>query len=157
MYHGSWHAVSYIAIARIDHRFAKRGVAAKPGGSVERGLSQKLAVFVAHEPDLLEKLTGADMSKLFPIPDISNKKFPEARALEEQGLHRIMYRWSPQDFSQVSQVWNGPHPEDGSELIVEDGIPAGATPPDLPAEPQLTSPGIDMGFEEEVSKRLGMK
>jgi Mn-containing catalase len=105
----------------------------------------------------LEKLTGADMSKLFPIPDISNKKFPEARALEEQGLHRIMYRWSPQDFSQLAQVWNGPHPEDGSELIVEDGIPAGATPPDLPAEPQLTSPGIDMGFVQEVSRRLGMR
>jgi Mn-containing catalase len=105
----------------------------------------------------LEKLTGADMSKLFPIPDISNKKFPEARALEEQGLHRIMYRWSPEDFTQLAQVWNGPHPEDGSELVVEDGIPAGATPPDLPAEPQLTSPGIDMGFVQEVSKRLGMK
>jgi Mn-containing catalase len=105
----------------------------------------------------LEKLTGADMSKLFPIPDISNKKFPEARALEEQGLHRIMYRWSPEDYTQISQVWNGPHPEDGSELVVEDGIPAGATPPDLPAEPQLTSPGIDMDFVKEVSKRLGMK
>jgi len=40
----------------------------------------------------LEKLTGADLKKLFPIPDISNKKFPEARKLEEQGLHQIMFR-----------------------------------------------------------------
>jgi Mn-containing catalase len=33
----------------------------------------------------LEKLTGADLKPLFPIPDISNKKFPEARVLEEKG------------------------------------------------------------------------
>jgi Mn-containing catalase len=103
----------------------------------------------------LEKLTGADMSKLFPIPDISNKKFPEARRLEEQGLHQIMFRWSPQDFTQISQIWNGPHPEDGSPLRVEDGIPVGAAPPELPEEPQLTAPGIDMGFVQEVAKKLG--
>src|ERR671914_2266750 len=39
----------------------------------------------------LEKLTGADVGKLLPIPDISNKQFPEARRLEEQGLHQIMF------------------------------------------------------------------
>lgn len=96
----------------------------------------------------LEKLTGADMSKLFPIPDISNKRFPEAKAFEDQGLHRIMYRFSPDDFKQLGQVWNGPHPEDGGELTVSDDIPEGAPPPNLPEEPQLTSPvgpDLDMG------------
>jgi Mn-containing catalase len=102
----------------------------------------------------LEKLTGADMSKLFPIPDISNKKFPEARKLEEQGLHRIMYRFSPDDFKQIGQVWNGPHPEDGSPLRVEDAIPVGAPPPSLPEEPQLTAPGVDSALVAEVAKRL---
>jgi Mn-containing catalase len=95
----------------------------------------------------LEKLTGADLSKLFPIPDISNKRFPEARQFEEQGLHRIMFRFSPSDFQQLAQVWNGPHPEDGSELTVSDTIPEGAPPPNLPEEPQLTSPiGLDLGM-----------
>ncbi|MDQ2997223.1 MAG: manganese catalase family protein [Chloroflexota bacterium] len=65
-----------------------------------------------------------------------------------------MYRWSPEDYTQIGQVWNGPHPEDGSELVVQDSIPAGATPPNLEAEPQLTSPGIDMAFVQEVAKRL---
>jgi len=102
----------------------------------------------------LEKLTGADLKPLFPIPDISNKKFPEARVLEEQGLHRVMFRWSPEDYKQVAQVWNGPHPEDGSELYVEDAIPAGATPPNLPEEPQLTSPGLEAGMLQEMAKRL---
>jgi Mn-containing catalase len=102
----------------------------------------------------LEKLTGADVGKLLPIPDISNKKFPEARRLEEQGLHRILYRFSPNDYKEVSKVWNGPHPEDGSELRVEDKIPEGATPPDLDPEPQLTAPGLDPEMIQDFAKRL---
>ena len=102
----------------------------------------------------LEKLTGADVGKLLPIPDISNKQFPEAVKLEEQGLHRIMFRWSPDDYRRINEVWNGPHPEDGSELIVEDGIPEGFAPPDLEAEPQLTAPGVDAIFLQEAAARL---
>ena len=105
----------------------------------------------------LEKLTGADLTKLFPIPDISNKKFPEARKLEEKGLHRIMFRFSVDDYKQVGQVWNGPHPEDGGELIVEDAIPAGFAPPDLDEEPQLTSPGIDPEMIAEIAARLQVR
>jgi Mn-containing catalase len=106
----------------------------------------------------LEKLTGADVGKLFPIPDISNKKFPEAKKLEETGLHQILYRFSMDDYKQISEVWNGTHPEDGSPLRVQDGLPeSAATPPNLPAEPQLTAPGIDgvdMGFVKEALQRL---
>ena len=102
----------------------------------------------------LEKLTGADMSKLFPIPDISNKRFPEARKLEQKGLHRTMFRFSLDDYNEIGQVWNGQHPEDGSELVVEDAIPSGYPPPDLDEEPQLTAPGIDPELIEEVAARL---
>jgi hypothetical protein len=41
-------------------------------------------------------------------------------------------------------------------ICKEDGIPVGAPPPDLAAEPQLTSPGIDMGFVREVANRMRM-
>ena len=98
----------------------------------------------------LEALSGVNVGKLLPIPDISNKKFPEARVLEEQGLHRIMFRFSPEDYRELNKVWNGPHPEDGSELVVEDAIPKGAPPPDLPEQPQLTSPGVDMEMLKEM-------
>src|SRR5436190_108335 len=119
--------------ARNSYHFISSGHTAMPVVSMGNPWNGMYVLASVHLTRGLEKLTGADMSKLFHNPDISNKKFPEARALEEQGQHRIMYRWSPQDFSQLAQVWNAPHPEDGSELIVEDGIPAGATPPDLPA------------------------
>jgi len=97
----------------------------------------------------LEKLTGADVGKLLPIPDVSNKLFPEAKVHEDKGLHRIMFRWSPTDYQQLDKIWNGPHPEDGSELMVVDEIPPGAPWPDLDEEPQLSSPG---GIDPDMLK-----
>ena len=102
----------------------------------------------------LEHFTGANLGKLFPIPDLSNKKFPEAAKLEAQGLHQIMFRFSPSDYGRIGEIWNGKHPEDGSELRVEDTIPAGFDPPTLAEEPQLNAPGIDPEFLQEAAKRL---
>jgi Mn-containing catalase len=105
----------------------------------------------------LEALTGVNVGKLLPIPDISNKRFPDAKKHEAKGLHQILYRFSPSDFTQVGQIWNGTHPEDGSPLRVEDGPPEGAAPPELDAEPQLTAPigpDIDMGLLKDIAKRM---
>ena len=108
----------------------------------------------------LEKLSGVSVGKLLPIPDISNKRFPEAKKHEDAGLHRIMYRFSPDDYKRVGEVWNGLHPEDDSELKVVDGMPEGAVPPDLEAEPQLASPvgpdesDLDPIMLEEYARRI---
>jgi Mn-containing catalase len=90
------------------------------------------------------------------MPDISNKQFPEARKHEEKGLHRMMFRFSPEDYREFGQIWKGPHPEDGSELKVAD-VPHGFAPPELDAEPQLTSPvgpDMDPGTLKEIAERL---
>jgi transposase len=90
----------------------------------------------------LEKLTGTPVGGLLPIPDVSNKKFPEAMALEAQGLHTIMWKWCPSDtYTQVGEIWNGPHPEDGMELEVRDEMPPGFPWPKMPDEPQICAPG----------------
>jgi Mn-containing catalase len=105
----------------------------------------------------LEKLTGVDVGKLLPIPDISNKRFPDAKKYEDRGLHQILFRFSPDDYTELGQIWNGAHPEDGTPLEVKDAIPAGAVPPELPAEPQLSSPlgpDIDPALFAEISSRL---
>jgi Mn-containing catalase len=106
----------------------------------------------------LEALTGVDVSKLLPVPDISNKRFPEARKHEERGLHQILYRFSPDDYREISQIWKGTHPEDASTLRVVDGPPEGGRVPEHPEEPQLTSPigpdGIDKGMLQEIATRL---
>ncbi len=88
----------------------------------------------------LEKLSGVPIGKLLPIPEIANSKFPESAKHEAAGLHRILYRFSPNDYRRVGEIWQGEHPEDGQELRVEDGPPEGFPPPDLDAEPQLTAP-----------------
>lgn len=106
----------------------------------------------------LEVLTGADLRPLFPIPDISNKAFPEAKKLEDQGLHLILYRNNPTDYARVGEVFKGPHPEDGQPLVVQDGRIEGSAPPSLDEEPQLTAPGIgaiDQDMLKELAKRLG--
>ena len=105
----------------------------------------------------LEKLTGVDVGKLLPIPDISNKRFPEARKHEERGLHRMLFRMSPNDYKEINQIWNGAHPEDGQPLQVVDGIPEGAAPPDLEEEPQLAAPigpDIDPEMFRDVAAKL---
>ena len=106
----------------------------------------------------LEKLTGVNVGKLLPIPDISNKRFPDAKKHEESGLHQILYQFSPNDYTEFGAIWNGTHPEDGSELRVQPASNKGAPPPDLDEEPQLTSPlgpDIDRQMFEDVAAKLG--
>lgn len=103
----------------------------------------------------LEVLTGVNLKPMFPIPDLDNRKFPEAKKLEDEGLHRIMYRWSPTDYTEINQIWKGEHPLDGSQLIVaEEPMPKGYDVPDLEEEPQLNAPGVDPEDLAEIAKRL---
>ncbi|MBA4148504.1 MAG: manganese catalase family protein [Verrucomicrobia bacterium] len=103
----------------------------------------------------LEKLTGTDISGLLPIPDVSNKKYPEARKHEEQGLHRILYRFSTADYGRIGEIWKGVHPEDGQELTVSNEIPEGAPWPELEDEPQLPSPGVDPEMIAYFARAIG--
>jgi Mn-containing catalase len=69
-----------------------------------------------------------------------------------------MYRMSPDDYREMSSIWKGAHPEDGSELLVVDGPPKGGPVPDHAEEPQLTSPigpdGVDAGLLTDIAERL---
>jgi len=73
----------------------------------------------------LEQLTGVDMKKMLPIPNIPNSHFAEARKFEERGVHRALYRFSPDDYKQIAAIWEGTHPQDGQPLQVVDGPPQG--------------------------------
>jgi len=104
----------------------------------------------------LEKLTGANVGQLLPIPDVSNKKFPEAMKHEANGVHRIMWHFSPEDYTELDQIWNGPHPEDGEELeFRRNEMPPQFPWPEAPDEPQLVSPGaIDPDMLKFFAKKL---
>ena len=81
----------------------------------------------------LERLTGADLMKLFPAPRIPTDKIPECQPHIKRGDHLRLYRFSPDDYNELAAVFNGPHPETGEDLVVVDEAPEGFPAHDLPA------------------------
>lgn len=65
----------------------------------------------------LETLTGVDMKKMLPIPNIGNASFPEARKFMEKGIHMQLYRFSPNDYKECAAIWNGAAPAEYTEGI----------------------------------------
>ncbi|WP_165250925.1 manganese catalase family protein [Paludisphaera soli] len=105
----------------------------------------------------LETLSGGvEVSKLFPIPELSTDKFPEARKYVEQGLYNTMYSFSKEDISQVGEIWKGAHPDKAPDLVVtNDPIPTIADIPVFPAEPQLAAPSaLDPEEVKDAAKRI---
>lgn len=58
----------------------------------------------------LQELTGVEMSKMLPIPNVKNQLFPEARRFMEGDLHLKLYRFSPDDYRECAGLWNGTAP-----------------------------------------------
>jgi Mn-containing catalase len=102
----------------------------------------------------IEKLTGADLKKMFPSPRIPTDKIPECQPHIQRGEHKRLYRFSPEDYKEIVAVFNGPHPETGEELEVVDAIPEGAPWNDLPAQPAVFAPDYAPEEIAEIATRL---
>ena len=102
----------------------------------------------------LKELTGVEVEKMLNIPKISNNDIPEAQKFNDEKVHHTLYRFSPDDYRDIDKIWKGTHPEDGGELIVEDGPPEGGPVNPLEEEPQVYAPGYDPGELAEIAKRL---
>jgi Mn-containing catalase len=102
----------------------------------------------------IEKLTGADLTKMFPTPRIPTEKIPECRPHIERGEHLKLYRFSPEDYKEIFAVFNGPHPETGEELEVVDHAPEGVPPNDLPPQTAVFAPDYAPEEISEIATRL---
>ncbi len=103
----------------------------------------------------LERLTGADMMKLFPSPRIPTDKIPECRPHIERKEHLKLYRFSEQAFQEVGAVFNGPHPETGEDLVVAEAPhPIGAPAHDLPPQPDVFAPSYAPEEIVEIAQKL---
>jgi Mn-containing catalase len=103
----------------------------------------------------LENLTGVDLKKLFPSPRIPTEKIPECQPHIERGEHLKLYRFSPDDFQELSAVFNGMHPETGEKLkVAEEAHPEGAPAFDLPPQPAVFAPGPEPEEIEEIAAKL---
>ncbi len=107
----------------------------------------------------LRKLTGVEVTKMLPTPNIDDAKIPEARKWQEIGSHRRIYTFSPEDYTDVAGVWSGPADwADGQELEVIQGAPDyGAEAPVIGESRSLFSP--DYAPEEiyEIAAQLMKK
>jgi Mn-containing catalase len=102
----------------------------------------------------VERLTGADLSKLFPAPRIPTDKIPECQPHIQRGEHTKLYRFSPSDYQEIVAVFNGLHPETGEELQVVDHPPEGALANDLPPQPAVFAPDYAPEEIREIAQRL---
>ncbi|ANE46970.1 manganese catalase [Paenibacillus swuensis] len=102
----------------------------------------------------LEIATGVDVTKMLPIPNLSNRVFETARKFEDQGLGNKLYTWSDEDYKDIKYIWKGPHPETGVPLEVIEGMPEGAPNVDLEEIPEEFAPGISAEDFMKIAERL---
>ncbi len=132
----------------VDHPTAREAV----GYLLTRGGVHALAYGKA-----LEELTGVEVWRMLPIPNIEDSKFPEAAKYMKMGSHRTLYRFSPNDYKDLEKIWRGTHPADGQPLTVHDGPPEGGEYLDLPEIPEEYAPGLSGDDLRRVAKRLGIE
>ena len=103
----------------------------------------------------LEELTGVDVKRMLPIPKLPDADFKEAKPFVDRGLHARLYRFSPDDFKDITAIWRGQHPFDGRTLEVRDGLPEEAGGPADPAEERAVfAPGYDPEELKEMAEKL---
>ena len=78
----------------------------------------------------LRKITGVEITKMIPVPNITEDQIPEAKIWRDQGSHRRLYTFSMEDYGDVQGVWSGTMDwDDDGALEVVKGTPEGAEGP----------------------------
>lgn len=106
----------------------------------------------------LKKITGVEIEKMLPTPNINLSRIPECQKYLDEGSHRRLYTWSPDDYKEMAGIWgNGEQALPGDppgELIVVDGLPEGGKIHDLTGVASAFTP--DYAPEEmfEIATKL---
>jgi len=109
----------------------------------------------------LKKITGVEIEKMLPTPNIDLGKIPECQKYLAEGSHRRLYRFSPDDYKEMSGIWgNGEQALPGDppgELEVVDGHPEGGRIHNLMGQTTAFTP--DYAPEEmfEIASKLYKK
>ena len=108
----------------------------------------------------LRSLTGVDIHKMLPTPNIPTDRIPECQKYLAEGVHRRLYTFSPADYGAICGIWEGETalPDDPpGELVVVEGAPDGGKIHDLVGQPSAFTP--DYAPEEfyEIAMKLTKK
>ncbi|MGZ8892872.1 MAG: manganese catalase family protein [Halobacteriota archaeon] len=106
----------------------------------------------------LKKITGVDIEKMLPTPNIELGKIPECQKYLGEGSHRRLYTFSPDDYKEMAGIWgNGEQALPGDppgELEVIDGLPEGGKIHQLVGVPSAFTPNYAPEEMFEIAERL---
>ncbi len=109
----------------------------------------------------LKQITGVEIEKMLPTPNIQLDKIPECRKYLAEGSHRKLYRFSPDDYKEVAGIWgNGEMALPGDppgELELVDGHPEGGRIHDLMGQTAAFSPEYAPEEMFEIASKLYKK
>ncbi|MBA5800467.1 MULTISPECIES: manganese catalase family protein [Rhizobium] len=109
----------------------------------------------------LKKITGVEIERFLPCPNIPLVNIPECQQYLDEGSHRRLYTWSPNDYKEIAGIWSNDEvalPGDPpGELEVVDGMPDGGKIQQLVGVPSAFTP--DYAPEEmfEIAEKLYKK
>jgi Mn-containing catalase len=109
----------------------------------------------------LKNITGVEIEKMLPTPNINLDKIPECQKYLAEGSHCRLYTFSPKDYKEIAGIWgNGEQALPGDppgELVVLDGTPDGGKIHQLTGVPSAFTP--DYAPEEmfEIATKLYKK
>ena len=110
---------------------------------------------------VLKKLTGVNIEKMLPTPNINLERIPECRKYLAEGKHRYLYTNSPSDYKNMASVWgNGETALPGDppgELEVVEGVPDGGMIPNLEGKPSAFTPDYDPAEMFDIASKLYQK
>ena len=97
----------------------------------------------------LKKITGVEIEKMLPTPNIPLGNIPECQKYLDEGSHRRLYTFSPDDYKEMAGIWGNGEvalPDDPpGELMVVDGMPEGGKIQQLTGVPSAFTPDYAPG------------
>jgi Mn-containing catalase len=122
-------------------------------------ISYLIARDAAHEAAFAKALEtlGVSWGKTLPVPKFDATKYPEVKALMDEGVHRVQHHWRV-DGSEMSRIFQGPSPltdQEGVTLETTETPPPGAPIPAGPERPEEFAPGLTpelMEIMEQATK-----
>ncbi len=109
----------------------------------------------------LKNITGVELEKFLPTPNINLDRIPECQKYLDEGSHRRLYRWSPEDYAGMAGIWgNGEQALPGDPpgpLEVVDGLPQGGKIHDLTGPASAFAPEYAPEEMFEIASKLFMR
>jgi Mn-containing catalase len=109
----------------------------------------------------LKKLTGVEIEKMLPTPNIVLDKIPECQKYLQEGSHRRLYMFSPNDYKEAAGVWSNDEvalPGDPpGNLEIVDGLPEGGKIPELDGNYGAFAPNYAPEEIFEIASKLYKK